>query len=88
MASNWIKNRPEELKIQNLALATTTGPAMSSLPKNTTADVQHAIFKCESFGSVKQLMLHGNPSAIAADFSPHMAVLRRHFCQICNLSAA
>ena len=44
-----------------------------------TADVQHAINKCESLGSGKQLILHGNPSAIAKDFSPHMAVLRRHF---------
>ena len=29
--------------------------------------------------SGKQLILHWNPSAIAWDFSPHMAVLRRHF---------
>ena len=52
---------------------------MSSLPKNKTADVQHAINKCESFGSGKQWILHGNPPAIAQDFSPHTAVLRRHF---------
>ena len=25
------------------------------------------------------MILHGNPLAIAKDFSPHMAVLRRHF---------
>ena len=25
------------------------------------------------------MILHGNPSALARDFSPHMAVLRRHF---------
>ena len=35
--------------------------------------------KRESLGSRKQLILHGNPSPIARDFSPHMAVLRRHF---------
>ena len=55
-----------------------TGPAMNSLTKNRTADVQYAINKCESLGSGKQLIRHGNPSAIAQVFSPHMAVLRRH----------
>ena len=79
LAPNWIKDRPEGLKLQNLALDTVTGPAMSSLPKKKrqTADVQNAIHKCESLGSRKQLILHGNPPAIAQDFfSPHMAVLR------------
>ena len=33
LATNWIKDRPEELKLQNLAFATMTGTAMSSLPK-------------------------------------------------------
>ena len=79
LSTNWIKDRPEGLTLQNLALATMTGPAMSSLPKNMTADVQYAINKCESLGSGKQLILHGNPSANAQDFSQHMAVLRRHF---------
>ena len=78
MAKNWIKDRPELLKLQNLALATVKGPAMSSLTKNMTADVRYAINKCESLGSGKQLILHGHPSAIAQVFSPHMAVLRRH----------
>ena len=81
LAMNWIKDRPEGVKLQNLALATMAGPAMSNLPKNTTADVQYASNKCESLASGKQLILHGNPSAIAKDFSPHMAVLRRHFLQ-------
>ena len=44
-----------------------------------TKDVQYGIGKCESFGPGQQLILHGNPSAIAQDFSAHMAVLRRHF---------
>ena len=43
-----------------------------------TADVQYAINKCWSLGSGQQLILHGNLSAISEDFSPHMAVLRRH----------
>ena len=33
LATNWIKDRREGLKIQNLALVTVTGPAMSSLLK-------------------------------------------------------
>ena len=73
------------MKLQNLALATMTGPAMSSLPKHTKADVQYAINKCESLGSGKQLILHGSPSAIAMVFSPHMAVLRRHFLPIMQI---
>ena len=79
LATNWIKDRPEELKLQNLALATMTSPAMSSLPKNMTADVRCAITKYESLGSGKQLILHGNPLAIAQDFEPHVSVLRRFF---------
>ena len=33
LATNWIKDRPEGVKLQNLALAPMAGPAMSSLPK-------------------------------------------------------
>ena len=69
LATNWIKDRREGLKLQNLALATLTGPAVCSFPKNTTSDVQYVINKCESLGSGKQFILHGNPSAIAKDFS-------------------
>ena len=75
LATNWIKDRPEGLKLQKLALATMTGPAVRSQPKNTTADLTNA----SHWYSEKQLILHGNPSAIARDFSPQMAVLRRHF---------
>ena len=52
---------------------------MSNLPKNKAEVVQHAINKCESLGTGKQLILHGNSSEVAKEFSPHMAVLRRHF---------
>ena len=48
LATNWIEDRPEGLKLQNLALATMTGPVVRSLPRNLTADVQYAINKCES----------------------------------------
>ena len=78
VATNWSDDRPEGLRPQNLALATMAGPVMSSLLKYLTADVQHAIDKCESFGPGQQLILQGNPSAIAAIFPSHMAVLRRH----------
>ena len=88
LATNWIKDRPEGLKLQSLAFATMAGPVMSSLPKNLTADVQHAIDKCESFGPGQQLILHGNPSAIAATFSPHMATFRCHLPPTCISGAA
>ena len=55
------------------------------------ADLQavyrNAINKFESLGSGRQLILHGNASAIARDFFPHMAVLRRHFCRMCISNA-
>ena len=54
LATNWIKDRPERLKLQNLALVTVTGPAMSSLTENMSADVQYAINKCESLGLGRQ----------------------------------
>ena len=79
LATNWIKDRPDELKLQNLAVATMTGPAVRSFPENMNADIQHAMNKFEFLGSGKQLILHGNPKAIARDFSAHMAVLRRLF---------
>ena len=76
LATNWTKHRPEWLKLQNLALATSTGPVFRSHRENMTAHVQDAVEKCESLGLGKQLMLHGNPSVIAQDFSPRMSVLR------------
>ena len=80
LATNWIDDdRLEGLTLQNLALATMAGPVMSSLQRNLTADVQHADNKCESSGSRKQLIFHGNPSAIARVFSSCMPVFRRHF---------
>ena len=80
LATNWIDLRLEGLKLQSLALATMTGLVLSSLPRNLTADVQHAVDKCESLIPGQQLILHWNPSAIAANFSPHKTmILRRHF---------
>ena len=79
MATNWIKDRPGGLKLQNLALATMTGPALSNLPRNLVADVQYAINKCEYLDPGQQLILHENPSALARNSVPYMAVLRRHF---------
>ena len=36
LATNWIKDRPEGLKRQNLALATMTGPAVRSFPQTSS----------------------------------------------------
>ena len=79
LATNWINDRPEGLKLQNLALATMTGPGVRSFPENMNANIQHAMNKCEFLGSGKQWILHGNPPAIARDFPAHVAVLRRLF---------
>ena len=70
LATIWIQDRPEGLKLQNLALGTMTGPVLSSVPKTVMADVQYAIDKSESLGSGQQLILHGNPSVLAGDFFP------------------
>ena len=43
--------------------------------------------KCESLGSGKQLILHGNPSAIVRDFSPHIWQSFGFFCRMCTSSA-
>ena len=80
LATNWIKDRPEGLKLQNVAFANMTGPLVRSQPKNLTSNVQFAINECESLGSGKQLILHGNPSAIAKDFSSHPRWKIRHLC--------
>ena len=83
LATNWIKDRPEGLKLQNLTLATKTGRSTGSLAENLTADVHYAINKCESLVSGRQFILYGNPSVIARDVSQKMAVLRRHFFGEC-----
>ena len=67
-------------KLQYLALATITHrPSITQLSKEYDCRCSTRSKKCESSGSGKQLILHGNPSANARDFSPHMSVLRRHF---------
>ena len=78
LPTNWIKDPPEGMKLQNLALATMAGPVCSSSPRNLTADVQYNLNKCESLGPEQQFILHWNPSALARTISPHKAVLRRH----------
>ena len=84
LATNCIKDRPGGLKLQNPALATKTCPALSSLPRNLTADVQYAADKCESLGLGQQLILHGNPSAVASRIWQSFDVI---FCRICTSSA-
>ena len=41
LATYWIKDRPEGLKLQNLALATKTSRVSSSVPRNLTADLRN-----------------------------------------------
>ena len=86
LATNWIKDRPGGLKLQNLALATTAGPVMSSSPKILTADVQHAIDKCESLGSGQQLILHGTPSVLGQDFPRIWQSFDVILCRMCTSS--
>ena len=89
LATNWIKDRPEGLKLQNLALATMTRPASSSFPKFLTADIQYIIYKCESLGSGQQLILHGNPSVLGQDFPRiwQSFDVFFFFCRMCTSSA-
>ena len=70
LVTKWIKDRLEDLKLQNPALATMTGPAVRSPPKKITGDVQFAMDKCEALNSGKQSILYGNPSEIAKGFHP------------------
>ena len=69
-------------------LATRTGQSTGSYRKNLTADVRYAITKCESLGPGQQLILYGNPSAIARDLSPHVPVPRRHFLPTVHFQGA
>ena len=70
LATNWIKDRTEALKLQNLAMATMKGSAVRSFLENTTADVQYAVNKCESLGSGKQLILHRESIVNCTGFFP------------------
>ena len=56
------ERRLEGLTMLSLALATMAKPVMSSSPKNLIVDVEHT-------GINEHLRVHGNPSAIATDFS-------------------
>ena len=75
----WIKDRPGGLKLQEPCIGHHDRPNGEQFTKNMTADVQYAINKCDSLGSGKQLILHGNPSTTAKNLSTHMAVFQRHF---------
>ena len=62
-------------------------PNCAQSTKNMIADIQYALNKCESSSSGKQLILHGNPSAIARNFLRKWQVFDVIYCQICILSA-
>ena len=82
LATKWIKDQPEGLKLQNLALATMAGPVCSSSPRNLTADVQYNLNKCESLGPEQQFILHWNPSALARIFHRIWQSFDVIFCRI------
>ena len=50
LATDWIKDGPEGLKLQNLTLATRTGRSAGSTPENPTADVHNAIKQMRKIG--------------------------------------
>ena len=68
MATNWIDDRPEGIRLQNLAVTNMTGRVMSSWPKNLSAEVLQAIKKCEIFGFREGIDPSLEPTAIAMVF--------------------
>ena len=87
LATSWIKDRPEWLRLQNLVLATITGQALSSFPRKLTPDVQYAMNNCESLVQGQQLILHGNPSALVGIFLRVRQSFDVFFRRICTCSA-
>ena len=82
-ATNWIKDPPERSRLQNFALAIMAGPVMSSSPKNLTADVQHAITRCESLGSGKLLSFTGILRQLLGIFHRMWQSFDVNFCRTC-----
>ena len=83
---NWIDDRFERLKLQNLALAM-EGPVMSSSPKILTADVQHAANKCEG-GLWETIDPSGESTGNCKGFSRIWQSFDVIFCRMCISSAA
>ena len=79
LAANWIKDRPEWLKLQNPYVGPPDGPIYRKVTRKSNCRRPLRNQQMRICGLKEQLILHGNPSAIARDFSPHVAVLRRHF---------
>ena len=79
LATNWIKDRPELLKLQNLALATMTGPTLSSFAENFDCRRPVRHWQMRVFGRRATFDPSRESIGTWRGFSPHMAVLRRHF---------
>ena len=79
LATNWIKDQPDGVELQNLALATFTGPALRSYPKNTTEDAQHAPEKMRVIGFKETIDPSRESIGNCKGFLPHLSVLR---CQV------
>ena len=88
LATNWIKDRPEGLKLQNFSLATMTGLALSNLPIKLSADVIFAIYGCESLGPGQQLILLRESIGNCKDFHRVFHYFDDISCRICTSSAS
>ena len=84
LATNWIKDRPEGLKLQKLVLATMTGPVLSSSPRNLTSAVQYAIDRCKSMSPGKRLIPHENNQHLQGIFPRIWQSFDVIFCRICT----
>ena len=88
LATNWIKDRPEGLKLQNLVLATITGRDIRSYPKNMTTDVQLALKKKMRLIGLRETMDPSRESiSNCKGFSHRVCQFFDVIFQICSLSA-
>ena len=67
LAMNWIKDRPEGLTLQNLALATMTGSSGEQFTEkyDCRCSIRH-LTNANLWPQGNQLSLHGNPSAMCS----------------------
>ena len=78
---------PTEWQVRTVLGDCTTRARVSPVQAPQYREVKYAINKCESLGTGRQLILHGNPSAIARDF-PRMWQSFDVICfRVCTSSA-
>ena len=85
LATTWIKDRPEGLKLQNLAFGHHDAPGVEQFTSKSDyrRPVRHKQMRVFAPRATFDPSWE-NPSVLARDFHPHMAVLRgwrfRHLC--------